>query len=301
MQKAGSRPLETIGPRRYFISTPPHLPQDFPEGLRCARYPDAWRCRTAVVFTPFKGEGAVEGVFMHSRKKTACLVLEDGTEFPGRAFGALQSSRGEVVFSTGMVGYPQSLTDPSYRGQILTLTYPLIGNYGVPGEAVDGWGIPPPLRIGENPGIWPGRGGIVRGTEPFQFKAHAFGLARIAGNPGNRGNRYQSPDPASQGAGGHERQNRRRGKGYRKSERLGRGKSRRRSLLQGSDRVSRTARKADDSGRGLRRKGQHSQDYPLQRGRVSSGFPGTTISENWPATASSFQTARAIRKPARKP
>jgi len=79
---------------------------------------------------------------MHSRKKTACLLLEDGTEFEGTAFGATQSVRGEVVFSTGMVGYPQSLTDPSYRGQILTLTYPLIGNYGVPGDAFDGWGIP---------------------------------------------------------------------------------------------------------------------------------------------------------------
>ncbi len=60
------------------------------------------------------------------------LTLEDGTEFIGQSFGKLAESEGEVVFNTGMVGYPESLTDPSYRGQILVLTYPLVGNYGVP-------------------------------------------------------------------------------------------------------------------------------------------------------------------------
>lgn len=62
----------------------------------------------------------------------AVLVLEDGTIFEGLGFGAARKVTGEVVFSTSMVGYPESLTDPSYYGQILTLTYPLIGNYGVP-------------------------------------------------------------------------------------------------------------------------------------------------------------------------
>eukprot|EP01068_Selenidium_serpulae_P020895 Selendium_serpulae@DN9336_c0_g1_i1.p1 len=63
----------------------------------------------------------------------ATIVLEDGVRFHGFSFGYDGSSTsGEVVFNTGMVGYPESLTDPSYRGQILTLTYPLIGNYGVP-------------------------------------------------------------------------------------------------------------------------------------------------------------------------
>lgn len=62
------------------------------------------------------------------------LVFEDGTSFCGTSFGAEKSVAGEVVFNTGMVGYPESLTDPSYRGQILVLTYPLIGNYGVPSE-----------------------------------------------------------------------------------------------------------------------------------------------------------------------
>lgn len=62
----------------------------------------------------------------------AQLILEDGTIFEGTAFGAKVSRSGEVVFATGMVGYDLSLTDPSYAGQILTFTYPLIGNWGVP-------------------------------------------------------------------------------------------------------------------------------------------------------------------------
>ncbi len=63
----------------------------------------------------------------------AKLVLEDGSVFEGYSFGSKRTVNGEVVFNTGMVGYPESLTDPSYKGQILVLTYPLIGNYGVPG------------------------------------------------------------------------------------------------------------------------------------------------------------------------
>ena len=65
------------------------------------------------------------------------LVLENGEEFEGFSFGFEKSVSGEVVFSTGMVGYPESLTDPSYKGQILVLTYPLIGNYGVPGKETE--------------------------------------------------------------------------------------------------------------------------------------------------------------------
>lgn len=60
------------------------------------------------------------------------LILEDGSVFEGISFGFERSIVGEVVFNTGMVGYLESLTDPSYKGQILVLTYPLIGNYGVP-------------------------------------------------------------------------------------------------------------------------------------------------------------------------
>jgi len=63
---------------------------------------------------------------------TGKLILEDGLEMSGISFGSTTPISGEVVFSTGMMGYPESLTDPSYKGQILVLTYPLIGNYGVP-------------------------------------------------------------------------------------------------------------------------------------------------------------------------
>jgi carbamoyl-phosphate synthase small subunit len=61
----------------------------------------------------------------------AALALKDGTIFEGKGFGAVKETAGEVVFNTSLVGYEESLTDPSYKGQILTLTYPLIGNYGV--------------------------------------------------------------------------------------------------------------------------------------------------------------------------
>jgi carbamoyl-phosphate synthase small subunit len=64
------------------------------------------------------------------------LVLEDGTRFEGKAFGYNQGQAGEVVFSTGMVGYPEALTDASFAGQILVLTYPLTGNYGVPKKSL---------------------------------------------------------------------------------------------------------------------------------------------------------------------
>ena len=66
--------------------------------------------------------------------KKVSLVLEDGTRFEGKSFGYEGSIAGEVVFYTAMTGYPESLTDPSYTGQILVSTYPLIGNYGVPAD-----------------------------------------------------------------------------------------------------------------------------------------------------------------------
>lgn len=64
----------------------------------------------------------------------AALILADGTRFEGKSFGFPASTAGEVVFNTAMTGYPESLTDPSYEGQILVTTYPLLGNYGVPPE-----------------------------------------------------------------------------------------------------------------------------------------------------------------------
>lgn len=71
----------------------------------------------------------------------ASLVLSDGTVFTGEAFGAACETDGEVVFNTGMVGYPESMTDPSYTGQILVFTFPLIGNYGVPSEEKNAYGF----------------------------------------------------------------------------------------------------------------------------------------------------------------
>ncbi len=64
--------------------------------------------------------------------QTGTLVLEDGTRFEGRSFGSEGAKSGETVFVTGMTGYPEALTDPSFGGQILVMTYPLIGSYGVP-------------------------------------------------------------------------------------------------------------------------------------------------------------------------
>ena len=73
----------------------------------------------------------------------ATLVLADGQRLEGTSFGAKVTRPGEVVFNTGMVGYPEALTDPSYRGQILVLTFPLVGNYGVPSmDEKDAWGLP---------------------------------------------------------------------------------------------------------------------------------------------------------------
>ncbi len=70
---------------------------------------------------------------------TAILVLEDGSVFHGQAFGAAATVPGEVCFNTSMTGYQEILTDPSYKGQIVTMTYPLIGNYGVNSQDVESW------------------------------------------------------------------------------------------------------------------------------------------------------------------
>ena len=65
------------------------------------------------------------------------LALEDGLVFAGVSFGAEGTAQGEVVFNTSMTGYQEALTDPSYAGQVLTMTYPLIGNYGINEEDVE--------------------------------------------------------------------------------------------------------------------------------------------------------------------
>lgn len=78
---------------------------------------------------------------MSDSRKKATLVLQNGRRMEGWSFGYGGAISGEVVFSTAMVGYPESLTDPSYSGQILCVSYPLIGNYGIPSEALDRNGL----------------------------------------------------------------------------------------------------------------------------------------------------------------
>src|SRR5947207_15956532 len=79
--------------------------------------------------------GLVDKEDMRQLSTSGILVLEDGMRFEGVSFGYDQSVAGEVVFCTGMVGYPEALTDASFAGQILVMTYPLLGNYGVPIES----------------------------------------------------------------------------------------------------------------------------------------------------------------------
>ena len=74
--------------------------------------------------------------------KEVTLVLDDGTQFHGQSFGYEKNVAGEVVFNTAMMGYPESLTDPSYAGQMLVTTFPLVGNYGVPKFSFEKNGLP---------------------------------------------------------------------------------------------------------------------------------------------------------------
>ena len=75
------------------------------------------------------------------QQRTVQLLLDDGSVFHGKSFGYEKATAGEVVFNTAMTGYPESLTDPSYSGQLMVLTYPLVGNYGVPPRTFEGNGL----------------------------------------------------------------------------------------------------------------------------------------------------------------
>ena len=81
--------------------------------------------------------------------KDVTLILDDGSRFHGKSFGYEKSVVGEVVFNTAMTGYPESLTDPSYAGQLMTLTYPLVGNYGVPPFTFGANGLPVFMESGK--------------------------------------------------------------------------------------------------------------------------------------------------------
>ena len=81
--------------------------------------------------------------------KNVTLILDDGSRFYGKSFGYEKEATGEVVFNTAMTGYPESLTDPSYAGQMMVLTYPLIGNYGVPPFTFEPNGLPTFMESGK--------------------------------------------------------------------------------------------------------------------------------------------------------
>ena len=83
--------------------------------------------------------------------KNVTLILDDGSRFHGKSFGYEKPVAGEVVFNTAMTGYPESLTDPSYAGQLMTLTYPLVGNYGVPPFSIEPNGLATFMERGSNP------------------------------------------------------------------------------------------------------------------------------------------------------
>ncbi len=94
----------------------------------------------------------MEYVRSHHGRSRATLVLEDGAAFEGRSFAGEGEVAGEVVFTTSMVGYQETVTDPSYRGQIVLFTYPLIGNYGIiPGDEESRRYRPPPSWYASTP------------------------------------------------------------------------------------------------------------------------------------------------------
>lgn len=132
--------------------------------------------------------------------RPAVLLLEDGTLFLGKGFGAEATVVGEIVFNTGMVGYPESMTDPSYAGQVLCFTYPLIGNYGIPSSQDKDVGLP---RYFESDGIKVS-GLVVQ--EHCQRPSHWASVQNLSswmsdqGIPRNRGRRHPRAGLDDQGA-----------------------------------------------------------------------------------------------------
>ena len=125
---------------------------------------------------------------------TAKLALEDGTVFTGRAFGARGEVDGEVVFNTSMTGYQEILTDPSYHGQIVTMTYPEIGNYGVNDEDLES----------RRPWV---RGFVIRELSGRVSNFRAGIAGSVSGQTRHhrhRGRRHPRPGAADAGPGGDE-------------------------------------------------------------------------------------------------
>ncbi|RJP35357.1 MAG: carbamoyl-phosphate synthase small subunit [Candidatus Omnitrophota bacterium] len=112
-------------------------------------------------------------------RKPAVLILEDGAVFRGRAFGAVGEAGGEVVFNTSMTGYQEVLTDPSYYGQIVTMTYPLIGNYGVNEEDVESSKIQVAGFIVKEISQIPSNWRSTRSLEEWMLSQHIVGLCGV--------------------------------------------------------------------------------------------------------------------------
>ena len=139
MQPSNGEPLQTPEEQREII-----LPNS-PQAAASVGLPDGGsRNTTSHAIASSRTTNGLSSTTFASFKKEAeegenmRLELQDGTVFEGLSFGSKRSIAGELVFQTGMVGYPESITDPSYRGQILVVTFPLVGNYGVPSrDAID--------------------------------------------------------------------------------------------------------------------------------------------------------------------
>ena len=120
------------------VTTPIEIVYQTLEGLHeaCPEHSGDWY---------FSGDyptpGGVKLVNRASAMRNVTLILDDGSRFHGKSFGYEKPVAGEVVFNTAMMGYPESLTDPSYAGQLMTLTYPLVGNYGVPAFTMEENGL----------------------------------------------------------------------------------------------------------------------------------------------------------------
>ena len=132
--------------------------------------------------------------------KPAVLLLEDGSLFPGKGFGAETTSVAEVVFTTGMVGYPESMTDPSFAGQLLCFTYPLIGNYGVPSmKDLDSMGLPRQFESESIKVERDNRAGVVRAAQPLGLEADPLRVDEQRGHPGDKRHRHEGAGLQDQG------------------------------------------------------------------------------------------------------
>jgi carbamoyl-phosphate synthase small subunit len=109
----------------------------------------------------------------------ALIALEDGTVFEGRSFTGHGETQGELVFNTSMTGYQEILTDPSYNGQIVTLTYPLIGNYGVNPEDVESYKPTPRASSSASAAAWPATGAATQSLPDYLRDANILGVDQV--------------------------------------------------------------------------------------------------------------------------